>query len=264
MYWTPRPKSGDIVQCRFPERVGVPGPKERPALVLQVEEAVDEPKGSVVVVAYATSRRTNMLFPGEFVVEPSAKTGLVKPTKFDLVNRHALPFDDEWFAPAPGNRPTTLVEGAWTSRMKHCAVGFRRRFRRPSERPRGCPEKELVHASPTPTPVPAAVAGRPGRRPVGPSLCVLAPMPSYRGVMPAEEPAMHRVGSFLGCPERPVALVWNARRFNPWEFRAAAGARERALFRESPASLPNPPDVFRQPLPRDLRTTLPRQSMTSQ
>lgn len=105
MYWTPRPKSGDIVQCRFPERVGVPGPKERPALVLQVEEAVDEPKGSVVVVAYATSRRTNMLFPGEFVVEPSAKTGLVKPTKFDLVNRHALPFDDEWFAPAPGKSP---------------------------------------------------------------------------------------------------------------------------------------------------------------
>jgi len=29
----------------------------------------------------------------------------VKPTKFDLVNRHALPFDDEWFAPAPGKSP---------------------------------------------------------------------------------------------------------------------------------------------------------------
>ncbi len=47
-----------------------------------------------------------MLFPGEFVVEPSAKTGLAKLTKFDLVNRHVLPFDDEWFAPAPGSSPS--------------------------------------------------------------------------------------------------------------------------------------------------------------
>ncbi len=105
MYWTPRPKSGDIVQCRFPERIGVPGPKERPALVLQVEEAVEDPEGCVVVVAYATSRRTHRLFPGEIAIEPSSKTGLAKLTKFDLVNRRTLPFDDEWFAAAPGRSP---------------------------------------------------------------------------------------------------------------------------------------------------------------
>lgn len=105
MYWTPRPKSGDIVQCRFPERVGVPGPKERPALVLQVEEAIEDPDGCVVVVAYATSRRTHVLFPGEFAIEPNSKTGLTKLTKFDLVNQRVLPFDDEWFGPAPGKGP---------------------------------------------------------------------------------------------------------------------------------------------------------------
>ena len=85
MYWTPRPKLGDIVECKFPQQVGVPGPKNRPALVLQVEEATDDSDGSVVVVAYATSQNTTAVYPGEFVIEASAKTGLAKPTKFDLV-----------------------------------------------------------------------------------------------------------------------------------------------------------------------------------
>ncbi|MBO9686513.1 MAG: type II toxin-antitoxin system PemK/MazF family toxin [Mitsuaria chitosanitabida] len=111
MYWTQRPQSGDIVQCRFPEEVGVPGAKERPALVLQVEEAANDPAGYVVVVAYATSRRTSMLFPGEFAVEPSSKNGLVKLTKFDLINRRVLPYDAEWFAPAPGRSPESPRRG---------------------------------------------------------------------------------------------------------------------------------------------------------
>ena len=50
-YWTPRPALGDIVECRFPQQVGVPGPKNQPAWVLQVEEATNDPAGSVVVVA---------------------------------------------------------------------------------------------------------------------------------------------------------------------------------------------------------------------
>jgi len=136
MYWTPRPKSGDIVQCRFPERVGVPGPKERPALVLQVEEAVDDAAGSVVIVAYATSRRTGMLFPGEFVVEPSTKTGLVKLTKFDLVNQRVLPFNDEWFSPAPGKgskhprRGRLDLMSESTKRRLHAAILEARQMRK--------------------------------------------------------------------------------------------------------------------------------------
>jgi mRNA-degrading endonuclease toxin of MazEF toxin-antitoxin module len=136
MYWTPRPKSGDIVQCRFPEHVGVPGPKERPALVLQVEEAAEDPRGSVVVVAYATSRRTGMLFPGEFVVEPGGKSGLAKLTKFDLVNQRVLPFDTEWFAPAPGRTPEHPRRGRLdltndlTKRRLQSAIGEAKRLRK--------------------------------------------------------------------------------------------------------------------------------------
>lgn len=104
-YWKPRPRLGDIVECSFPQEVGVPGPKNRPALVLQVEEAMDDPTGSVVVVAYATSQNTAWVYPGEFVIEASSATGLNKTTKFDLVDRHRLPFDDVWFAPAPGVAP---------------------------------------------------------------------------------------------------------------------------------------------------------------
>jgi mRNA-degrading endonuclease toxin of MazEF toxin-antitoxin module len=104
-YWTPRPKLGDIVECSFPQQVGVPGLKNRPALVLQVEEAADDPSGSVVVVAYATLQNTSAVYPGEFVIEASAKTGLTKTTKFDLVNHHRLAFDDAWFVPAPGKAP---------------------------------------------------------------------------------------------------------------------------------------------------------------
>jgi mRNA-degrading endonuclease toxin of MazEF toxin-antitoxin module len=104
-YWAPRPRLGDIVECCFPQQVGVPGPKNRPALVLQVEEVADDLSGSVVVVAYATSRNTTTVYPGEFVIEASVKAGLTKATKFDLVNHHRLPFDDIWFAPAPGKTP---------------------------------------------------------------------------------------------------------------------------------------------------------------
>lgn len=104
-YWAPWPVPGDIVDCLFPEEVGIPGPKERPALVLQVEEAADGPKGCVVVVAYATSQKTSRVYAGEFVIVANTVTGLTKDTKFDLVHRHALPFNADWFAAAPKSNP---------------------------------------------------------------------------------------------------------------------------------------------------------------
>lgn len=108
--WQPRPAAGDIVDCRFPESVGVPGPKERPALVLEVEAAVGS-TGWVVTVAYATSQKIDLVYAGEFVVMPSARTGLRVATKFDLLNRHRLPFNDLWFGPAAGKRPPHPVRG---------------------------------------------------------------------------------------------------------------------------------------------------------
>lgn len=104
MHWTPA-DLGDIVHCRFPEQVGIPGPKERPALVLQIEEDPACPKAVIVVVAYATSRKTDVLHAGEFVITASANSGLTRDTKFDLANHRRLPFNDIWFGPAPGRTP---------------------------------------------------------------------------------------------------------------------------------------------------------------
>jgi hypothetical protein len=93
------------VECRFPHAAGVPGPKERPALVLQVEESAEDAQCCVMVVAYATSQGTQQVYGGEFVVPASVVSGLTKDTKFDLVNRHALAFNDAWFAPASKTTP---------------------------------------------------------------------------------------------------------------------------------------------------------------
>lgn len=101
----PPPQPGDIVWCRFPEgRLPGPGPKARPALVLQVGEADGRP---VVAVAYGTSRKVDQLYPGEFAVSPAdggafEAAGLSYPTKFNLARAFELDYNDIWFAVAPG------------------------------------------------------------------------------------------------------------------------------------------------------------------
>ena len=106
-YYSP-PKPGDIVQCHFPQdKIRQPGPKERPALVIDVEE-YELPDGSseiFVEVAYGTSEDVDNCHPGEIKIECSdPRTGLNFDTKFDLGNRCKLPFDKEWFAPSPNKR----------------------------------------------------------------------------------------------------------------------------------------------------------------
>jgi len=112
--WKPYPRAADIVDCRFPEGIfpkgfEIPGPKIRPVLVLSVEEL--EGGECVVEVAYATSQNTSKVYPGEFVITASTASGLTKDTKFDLVNRHRLYFDDKWFGPAPGSNPAHPKRG---------------------------------------------------------------------------------------------------------------------------------------------------------
>ena len=102
------PKPGDIVQCRFPQdRIRQPGPKERPALVIDVEE-YESPDGSTevfVTVAYGTSESVDDRHPGELTIErDSPHAGLSFDTKFDIGNRVKLPFNNEWFAPSPNKR----------------------------------------------------------------------------------------------------------------------------------------------------------------
>lgn len=80
---------------------------------------MDDAQGSVVIVAYATSQKVDRVYPGEFVITPSAGTGLTKATKFDLVRRHRLPFDDTWFGPAPGVRPPHPCRGRLNLHDEH-------------------------------------------------------------------------------------------------------------------------------------------------
>ncbi|MBS1054940.1 hypothetical protein [Gluconobacter kondonii] len=104
--YAPLPTIGDIVWCHFPQEMGVPGPKPRPALVRAVSTA-----RNLVQVAYGTSKKTGSLYPGEFVLDPSdggfADSGLEVRTKFDVGNLVTLPFDDTWFAPSPLLKPGT-------------------------------------------------------------------------------------------------------------------------------------------------------------
>lgn len=104
--WAPRPKAGDIVQCRFPEReVGIPGPKDRPALVVEVEKNPEGESASIVRVAYGTSQDVAQRYPGEFTIRATdPKAGLDRDTKFDLGNTMRLSFDSEWFTPSPNRR----------------------------------------------------------------------------------------------------------------------------------------------------------------
>ena len=103
--WWSAPEPGDIVWCHFPQVPGNPGPKPRPALVLQVDDS--NPKSPKVEVVYGTSKKTQKLYPGEFLISkarnPTAfkQAGLSFDTKFDFNNTFRLPYNSDWFAPSP-------------------------------------------------------------------------------------------------------------------------------------------------------------------
>lgn len=94
----PLPAPGDFVWCHFPQVVGNPGPKARPALVVAVYD-----DDHAIRVAYGTRQKTNKLYPGEFVLDPAdagfALSGLAARTKFDLSQCVTVQFDSDWFAP---------------------------------------------------------------------------------------------------------------------------------------------------------------------
>lgn len=103
--WSP-PAPGDIVWCRIPELPKQsPGPKPRPALVLEVVERED---GVEVAVAYGTSQRVDKLSAGEFAITRVGNAaaykaaGLSHDTKFDFKQTVRLPWGEEFFAVPPG------------------------------------------------------------------------------------------------------------------------------------------------------------------
>lgn len=99
------PKNGDIVWCRFPETMGRPGPKPRPALIIEI--GADAQNKPVVTVVYGTSKKIDRLYPSEFKIaredgESFRLSGLAADTKFDFNHRVKLPYCSMWFAQAPG------------------------------------------------------------------------------------------------------------------------------------------------------------------
>jgi hypothetical protein len=102
--WYPPPQPGDIVQCWFPQdKFAAPGPKSRPALILDVDEFdVAGQLQADVTIAYGTSNIAPAR-AGQFVLPcVHAAAGLARDTKFDLTNQCALPFNSTWFCAPPG------------------------------------------------------------------------------------------------------------------------------------------------------------------
>lgn len=82
----------------------MPGPKPRPALVVDIGRLRDEP---AVEVSFGTSRKLDHRYPGEFLITAEDGTaftvsGISYPTKFDLARTVYLPYNDRWFAVPPG------------------------------------------------------------------------------------------------------------------------------------------------------------------
>lgn len=99
------PEPGDIVWCRFPlQGFTNPGPKPRPALVIDAGRLRESP---AVEVIFGTSKKVDRIFPGEFVIAPAdgdafTLSGLAYATKFNTARTVFLPYDDSWFDVAPG------------------------------------------------------------------------------------------------------------------------------------------------------------------
>jgi hypothetical protein len=99
------PTNGDIVWCLFPESLGKPGPKPRPALIIEI--GGDSKYKLVVTVVYGTTKKLDRLYPSEFKIgkRDGASfnlSGLVTDTKFDFNNQVKLPYCSNWFGSAPG------------------------------------------------------------------------------------------------------------------------------------------------------------------
>ena len=127
VHW-PLPVPGDIVWCRFPELPKhFPGPKPRPALVVEVVARED---GVEIAVVYGTSHRGDRLSAGEFAITRLGyaaaykAAGLSHDTKFDFKQTARLPWRDKFFAvpPRPPNGQRPLMRTLHASLMKAAAA----------------------------------------------------------------------------------------------------------------------------------------------
>lgn len=97
----PLPNIGDTLWFS-PKSMGPYWPKDRPCVVIGVSELKHE-----VLVAFGTSKKTNKLYPSEFLIsrtdgdEVFDVSGLSHDTKFDVAKSIILPFTTEFFGRAP-------------------------------------------------------------------------------------------------------------------------------------------------------------------
>jgi len=94
-----------MVWCLFPESLGKPGPKPRPALIIEI--GADSKHKPVVSVVYGTSKKLDRLYLSEFKIEKAdgasfSLSGLAADTKFNFNHRVKLPYCSTWFGAAPG------------------------------------------------------------------------------------------------------------------------------------------------------------------
>lgn len=126
-WWGPGtvPAAGALVWCNFPTELdaGVPGPKNRPALVLKTRYATDPPGDRFYVqVAYGTSVLKTGRRPDDFVIANSVMIDLMrlpKATRFDLDRIVWLPWARPWFVPRSQDDPfVTPVLSVLPDQMK--------------------------------------------------------------------------------------------------------------------------------------------------
>lgn len=92
--------------CLFPESLGKPGPKPRPALIIALGS--NENAKPIVTVIYGTTQKPDRLYPSEFKIEKNDGasfnlSGLAYDTKFDFNHQVKLPFCSTWFG-LPANQ----------------------------------------------------------------------------------------------------------------------------------------------------------------
>lgn len=110
------PEYGSIVWTRFPEEVGKPGPKPRPALVLATGlNDKHKPPYATLQVAYGTSNlkldrpisKTHLIIQN---VVSLNQMRLPQATRFDLDHIIWLPWSSRFFEPRPGNLTPKIGE----------------------------------------------------------------------------------------------------------------------------------------------------------
>lgn len=128
------PAPYDIVWCRFPqdEALGHPGPKPRPAIVLNVAVFGDDPDGgSEVQLIYGTTKLKLAQRPHDFFVTNVAEMdscGLNQATRFDLDACAWIPWATEWFEVLPTySSPIIGHLSTHATKLLQIELGYRRK-----------------------------------------------------------------------------------------------------------------------------------------